>query len=61
MDTFVANNKTEIEKALELFRLKYEICLLLFNENEKKTNINLNLEGIIRYIKFYIKSLTGCI
>ena len=53
MDTFVTNNKKEIEKALELFRLKYEICLLLFIENEKNSNINLKIEEIIRYIKFY--------
>jgi len=53
IDIFVTNNKIEIIKALELFCLKYKICLLLFNENENNTNININLDQIIGFIKLY--------
>ena len=51
IDKFLTNNKSEIKKALDLYCLKYKICLLLFNEKEENININFNLDQIINVIK----------
>ena len=51
LEKFLNNNKTELQKALDLFYLKYKVYLLLFNEKEENINIDLNLEKIISTIK----------
>ena len=51
VDKFFDNNKTEIKNALNLYYLKYKICLLLFNEKEEKIINNITLEQIISSIK----------
>ena len=49
-EKFITDNN-ELKKALELYYLKYKICLLLFNEKEENINININLEEIISSVK----------
>ena len=51
VDNFFVNNKTEIKKALDLYYLKYKICLLLFDENDENIKNNISLEQIILSIK----------
>ena len=54
IDKFIKNNKPEIKKALDLYYLKYKICLLLFNEDEKNINLNdtnLDIEKTIFSLK----------
>ena len=51
IDLFLTNNQKELKKALDLFCLKYKICLLLFDEKEEKININLPIEQIIAFMK----------
>jgi hypothetical protein len=50
-DDFLMNNKTELEKALELYKLKYKICFLLLDEKEENIKINISLENISSLIK----------
>ena len=51
IDNFLTNNKPEIKKALDLFYLKYKICLLLFNEKEENINIKISYDYIISLVK----------
>ena len=51
VDKFFENNKTEIKKALDLYYLKYKICLSLFNEKDENIKNNISLEEIILSIK----------
>ena len=51
IDNFITNNKPEIKKAIDLFCLKYKICLLLFNEKEENINIKISYHYIISLIK----------
>ena len=50
-DDFLMNNKEELEKALELYKLKYKICFLLLDEKEENIKINISLENISSFIK----------
>ena len=51
MELFIKYNKHDIKKALDLFLLKYKICLLLFNEKEENIDSNLFSNEIISLIK----------
>ena len=51
MELFIKYNKHDIKKALDLFLLKYKICLLLFNEKEENIDSNLSSDEIISLIK----------
>ena len=51
IDYFFNNNKSEIQKAIELCSLKYKICLLLFDEEEEYLNINIPIESLILFLK----------
>ena len=51
IDIFINNNKEEINKVLDLFLLKYKICLLLFNEKEENMGGKITIEQIIPLIK----------
>ena len=61
IDKFLSDNISEIKKALELYYLKYKICLLLFNEKEEHSNIPLELilpylKGNMNFIKMIIST-----
>ena len=45
------NNKIELTKVIELYKLKYKIFLLLFNEIDEYINLNISLDQILLYIK----------
>ena len=45
------NNKIELTKVIELYKLKYKIFLLLFNEIEEDINLNISFDQILLYIK----------
>ena len=51
LDEFITNNKEELKKAIDLFNVKYRICLLLFQEKEENINLTESLEEIISFIK----------
>ena len=51
INNFLSNNIKEIQKVLNLFLLKYKICLLLFNEKEENVKINISNEQIISFIQ----------
>ena len=51
IEKFLDYNKIELKDALDLFDLKYKICLLLFNEKEGNINFDKSLEEIINSIK----------
>ena len=51
LDDFLVNNKEELEKSLELYKLKYKICFLIFDEEEENIKINISLEEISTFIK----------
>ena len=51
IDKFLDYNKAEIKDILNLFNLKYKICLLLFNEKEENIKNNISLEEIKSTIK----------
>ena len=42
-------NQDILKKLYEFYKLKYQICLLLFNENEE--NLDLNYEETLQYLK----------
>ena len=48
---FLIKNKAELEKALELYKLKYKICFLLLDEKEENIKIKIPLEKISSYIQ----------
>ena len=50
-EDFITNNETELEKLLDLYKLKYKIILLLFDEKEENINLNISLEEEISFIK----------
>ena len=50
-EEFLSNNKMEFKKLLELFNLKYRICLSLFDEKEENLNLNISIEEVISLIK----------
>ena len=62
IDKLLSDNISEIKKALELYYLKYKICLLLFNEKvEEHTNIPPELtlpylKGNMNFIKMIIST-----
>ena len=51
IDDFLINNKAELEKTLEFYKLKYKICFLLFDEKEENIKINIPLDQISSFIK----------
>ena len=62
IDSFLTNNKEKLKNVLDLFLLKYKICLLLFNEEEENINNNISIEQIIPFIKsnlYLINSLNS--
>ena len=48
---FLVKNKTEEEKALELYKLKYKICFLLLDEKEENIEINVSYDKLFSFIK----------
>ena len=51
LDLFISNNINEIKKTLDLYSLKYKICLLLFNEKEENINLDISKENLLSIIK----------
>ena len=50
-EDYMNNNKIELTKVIELYKLKYKIFLLLFNEIEEDINLNISFDQILLYIK----------
>ena len=50
-EDFLENNKIELKKLLDMYKLKYKICLLLFGEKEENIDLNISLEEAISFIK----------
>ena len=59
-EEFLSNNEKEFKILLDLFNLKFKICLSLFEEKEENLNINISLEEAMSLLKSnsdYINSI----